>query len=247
MTGIEAMTDTEMSDSDRVVAWTGTNPSNPSNPGCDVLARHADTTPVAARPNGEVMIVLGLGCDRNTPFSTLAQAIDEALQQCGRAWADVQALASIDLKVDEAAMQDLIRARKIPIRFYTATELATVPVPNPSEVVRKYTGTPSVSEAAALRVAGEWAQQGKQGPLEPLNQKELLEQQELQGQQKSPGQQKLQALQELQELTGLQGQHGAQRQAPAEPAPMSALLIEKHKLRGPDGRNATVSVARLAS
>ena len=25
---------------------------------------------------------------------------------------------------------------------------------------------------------------------------------------------------------------------------MSALLIEKHKLRGPDGRNATVSVAR---
>ena len=28
------------------------------------------------------------------------------------------------------------------------------------------------------------------------------------------------------------------------PAPMSALLIEKHKLRGPDGRNATVSVAR---
>ncbi|MBY0454018.1 MAG: cobalamin biosynthesis protein [Burkholderiaceae bacterium] len=29
-------------------------------------------------------------------------------------------------------------------------------------------------------------------------------------------------------------------------APMSALLVEKHKLRGPDGKNATVSIARAA-
>ena len=56
-----------------------------------------------------------------------------------------------------------------------------------SETVRKYTGTPSVSEAAALLAAG----------------------------------------------------------ADGQPAPMSALLIEKHKLRGPDGRNATVSVAAI--
>jgi len=33
--------------------------------------------------------------------------------------------------------------------------------------------------------------------------------------------------------------------ADVQPAPMSALLIEKHKLRGPDGRNATVSVAAI--
>ncbi len=40
------------------------------------------------------------------------------------------------------------------IIFYPASELAKVPVPNPSELVRKYTGTPSVSEAAALLAAG---------------------------------------------------------------------------------------------
>ena len=132
-------------------------------------------------------IALGIGCDRNTPHATLAQVIDEALQRLGRDWSTVKAVASIDLKADEGAMQQLMQQRGCDIRFYSAAQLAQVPVPNPSETVRKYTGTPSVSEAAALLVAG----------------------------------------------------------ADGQPAPMSALLIEKHKLRGPDGRNATVSVAAV--
>lgn len=132
-------------------------------------------------------IALGIGCDRNTPHATLAQVIDEALQRLGRDWSTVKAVASIDLKADEVAMQQLMQQRGCDIRFYSAAQLAQVPVPNPSETVRKYTGTPSVSEAAALLAAG----------------------------------------------------------ADGQPVPMSALLIEKHKLRGPDGRNATVSVAAI--
>lgn len=130
-------------------------------------------------------VVLGLGCDRQTPLATLQAAIDQALAQAGCCWQDVRRLASIDLKADEPAMKQLMQAHGCRIIFYPAAELARVPVPNPSEVVRKYTGTPSVSEAAALLAAG-------QGGL---------------------------------------------------PAPPSALRVEKHKLRGPDGRNATVSVA----
>jgi cobalamin biosynthesis protein CbiG len=57
-------------------------------------------------------------------------------------------------------------------------------VPHPSETVRRHTGTPSVSEAAALLAAG------------------------------------------------------------TDSRPPQ-LLIEKHRLRGPDGRNATVSIARI--
>lgn len=132
-------------------------------------------------------IALGVGCDRNTPHATLAQVIDEALQRLGRDWSTVKAVASIDLKADEVAMQQLMQQRGCDIRFFSAAQLAQVPVPNPSETVRKYTGTPSVSEAAALLAAG----------------------------------------------------------VDGQPAPMSALLIEKHKLRGPDGRNATVSVAAI--
>jgi cobalt-precorrin 5A hydrolase len=122
-------------------------------------------------------ITLGLGCDRGTPATTIARCIDEALAQAQATLADVQAVASIDLKADEIGLAEVASANGWLIRFYAAAELALVAVPNPSETVRKYTGTPSVSEAAALLAAG---------------------------------------------------------------ADQTYLIIEKHKLRGPDGRNATV-------
>ena len=129
-----------------------------------------------------IRLALGLGCDRGTPAATIRQAIDEALARADATLADVEAVASIDLKADEAGLLEVARACGWTLRFYAAAELAQVTVPNPSETVRKHTGTPSVSEAAALLAAG---------------------------------------------------------------TDLSHLLIEKHRLRGPDGRNATVSIARM--
>jgi putative cobalamin (vitamin B12) biosynthesis cbiG protein, truncated len=168
-------------------------------------------------------LVLGIGCDRNTPYATLAQVIDEALAQLQASWADVRAVASIDLKADEIAMQELQRQRGHTIHFYPATWLAQVPVPNPSETVRKYTGTPSVSEAAALLVAGEVAQAFAPAATDDAPAKAHVPPPHMPGA-SVPVSQRSVSL--------------------PVPAPMSALLIEKHKLRGPDGRNATVSVAR---
>lgn len=128
-------------------------------------------------------LALGLGCDRGTPAATIQQAIAEALRQIPATLADVQCVASIDLKQDEAGLLEAMQNYGWQIKFYGAAELAQVIVPNPSETVRKYTGTPSVSEAAALLVAE-------------------LEQE--------------------------------------------SLLIEKYKLRGTDGRNATISIARIS-
>ena len=169
-------------------------------------------------------LVLGIGCDRNTPYATLAQVIDEALAQLQASWADVRAVASIDLKADEIAMQELQRQRGHTIHFYPATWLAQVPVPNPSETVRKYTGTPSVSEAAALLVAGEVAQALAHAVPDH-----------------APARVPVPPSHAPQEAPVPVSQRSVSLPVPA---PMSALLIEKHKLRGPDGRNATVSVAR---
>ena len=128
-------------------------------------------------------LALGLGCDRGTPVETLALAVDQALAQLDCAADAVASVASITLKADEAGLLALAAQRGWALRFYAPEVLAAVPVPNPSETVRRHTGTPSVSEAAALLAAG------AAGP--------------------------------------------------------EALLIEKLKLRGADGRNATVSVARM--
>ena len=95
-------------------------------------------------------VAVGLGCDRGTPLATLQRAIDAALALAGASLADVAAVASIDLKADEVGLLALAAQHGWHMTFYSPVQLAAVAVPNPSETVRKYTGTPSVSEAAAL-------------------------------------------------------------------------------------------------
>ena len=127
---------------------------------------------------------IGLGCDRGTPQATLQELLDQALARLGAQTAQVVAAASIDLKSDEAGLLALAQTHGWAMQFYPAARLAEVPVPHPSETVRKLTGTPSVSEASALLAGG-----------------------------------------------GL---------------PMTALVVEKHKHRGADGRHATISIARIS-
>ncbi|OQK15334.1 cobalamin biosynthesis protein CbiG [Methyloprofundus sedimenti] len=98
-------------------------------------------------------LVLGLGCDRGASLITLETAIDKALASAHLCLEQVAHLASIDKKQDEVALLQLAEKLALPLYFYSAEQLASVPVPSPSAVVMKYVGTPSVSEAAAILAA----------------------------------------------------------------------------------------------
>ncbi len=98
-------------------------------------------------------VVLGLGCDRGVAAETIEQAIEQALASAGLSKVDVQAVASIDKKSNEAGLLKVCGKYGWPCHWYAAEQLRQVPVPNPSEVVLKYMGTPSVGEAAALLLA----------------------------------------------------------------------------------------------
>lgn len=95
-------------------------------------------------------VAVGLGCDRGTPLATVAHALDAALAQAGLVREQVAVLGSIEAKRDEVAFIELAAQGGWPLRFFSAAELAAVPVPNPSATVLRHMGTPSVSEAAAL-------------------------------------------------------------------------------------------------
>ncbi len=97
-----------------------------------------------------MQVVLGLGCDRNTSLETISKAVELALESLKLSKSDVVGLATIDKKSDEVALVALATSFDLGLTFYTAEELAKVEVPNPSAVVLKYMGTPSVSEAAAV-------------------------------------------------------------------------------------------------
>jgi len=98
-------------------------------------------------------LVLGLGCDRGTPLSTIETVITQALASANLSLEQVVQLASIDKKQDEVALLQLAEKYALPMQFYPAEKLASIPVPSPSAVVMKYVGTPSVSEAAAILAA----------------------------------------------------------------------------------------------
>jgi cobalt-precorrin 5A hydrolase len=98
-------------------------------------------------------VVLGIGCDRGTSHATLAAAVARALREAAVPHDAVVAVASIDKKQDEAGLLALAREHDWPLRFFPASELARVVVPNPSETVRRHMGTPAVAEAAALLAA----------------------------------------------------------------------------------------------
>ncbi|MEX1323477.1 MAG: precorrin-3B C(17)-methyltransferase [Synechococcaceae cyanobacterium] len=97
---------------------------------------------------------LGLGCERHTSLQLLERLVDGRLEQLALAPEAVAGLASIDRKSDEPALLELARRRDWPLRLFGATELAAVPVPNPSAVVAAEMGTASVAEAAAVLAAG---------------------------------------------------------------------------------------------
>lgn len=61
--------------------------------------------------------------------------------------------ATIDLKSNEPVVRRMM-AGGDGFTFFTASQLAEINVPTPSDVVARHVGTPSVSEAAALLLAG---------------------------------------------------------------------------------------------
>ncbi len=61
---------------------------------------------------------------------------------------------TIDVKRDEPFIRVLEEEKDITVEFFTAEQLASVEVPNPSDTVAKHVGTPSVCEAAAILGSG---------------------------------------------------------------------------------------------
>jgi cobalt-precorrin 5A hydrolase/precorrin-3B C17-methyltransferase len=95
-------------------------------------------------------LIVGAGASRGVPAAELGQLIDSTLAELGLSPLSVRHLGTADVKADEDGLQAAAAQRGWRVVTHPAERLAAVPVPNPSEVVRRAIGTPSVAEAAAL-------------------------------------------------------------------------------------------------
>lgn len=82
------------------------------------------------------------------PAEEIYDAIDEAFSKRG-VLPCASKYCTIDLKADEPFI-DVLMDNDENVQFFTSEELASVKVPNPSDVVKNHVGTASVCEAAAI-------------------------------------------------------------------------------------------------
>lgn len=94
---------------------------------------------------------VGIGCKRGTTFEALKEFLDAKLSDNGVDICDVGAIASIDLKEDEAGLVELCRSYRIPFITYTAELLEKASgVFEESDFVKEKTGVGNVCERAAM-------------------------------------------------------------------------------------------------
>jgi cobalt-precorrin 5A hydrolase / precorrin-3B C17-methyltransferase len=102
------------------------------------------------------VLAVGVGCERGCSAEELRELVEASLAQHDLAAASVGAIVSIELKMDEPAVEALAARLGVPVRFFTTTELLaeTARLATPSEAVFRETGCYGVAEGAALAAVG---------------------------------------------------------------------------------------------
>lgn len=98
---------------------------------------------------------LGVGCKRNTPAENIRRAVQTVLEGANLSPRAIASVASIDVKRDEAGLIEYCASENLPISFYSAEELRSLPGSfTPSSFVQNTVGVDNVCERAAMRAAG---------------------------------------------------------------------------------------------
>ena len=99
--------------------------------------------------------ILGVGCKKNILPAHMRTALDAFLKRHGLQPSCILALATIDRKAEEAAIQAACRDLHVPLYVFTAEELMALPGRySASEFVRKTIGTDNVCERSSVLAAG---------------------------------------------------------------------------------------------
>ena len=102
-------------------------------------------------------IVAGIGCKKGTSSDKIEHAVQEAFAKAGLRMEALCAVASINLKKEEAGLLEFCETRNVPFETYAAEELQAVPgTYSASEFVSGVTGVDNVCERSAVKYASEY-------------------------------------------------------------------------------------------
>ncbi len=98
-------------------------------------------------------LVVGVGLHGDTSKETIKNGIKTTFEKFNLNQKSIAKLVSIKKPQDVIGLVELGKEMGIPIEYVEKEELAKIEIPNPSVMVQAFEGTPSVSEAAALKVS----------------------------------------------------------------------------------------------
>ncbi len=99
-------------------------------------------------------LVVGVGLHWDTSRDTIKEGLEFCLSKFKLSPKSIAKFSSIKKEVYVAGLRDLAESMNVPVDYFEKQELAGITIPNPSQVVQTFEGTPSVSEASAIRSSG---------------------------------------------------------------------------------------------
>ena len=99
-------------------------------------------------------LVVGLGFHWDTTQKDIEDGIMKVLKENGLSFLSIRNLSTIDRGKSPASLGSFSDKHGIPLEFFEKEKLNKIMVPNPSDVVKKYDGTSSVSEASSILSSG---------------------------------------------------------------------------------------------
>ena len=99
-------------------------------------------------------LAVGVGCVRGATADEMDALLCQTLAETGLSPLSVAAIATIDMKRDEAGIGELATRYGVPVHYYPAADLTAAPGPSdPSTAALAAVGAPGVCEPAALLAA----------------------------------------------------------------------------------------------
>ena len=98
-------------------------------------------------------LVIGIGLHWDTTKDTIKEGIEFCLDKFNLSSKSIAKLVSIKKPEDVKGLIELGKEMKISVEYVDREELAEIITPNPSNTVKAFEGTASVSEAAAIKVS----------------------------------------------------------------------------------------------
>ncbi|MBQ4802759.1 precorrin-4 C(11)-methyltransferase [Aquimarina sp. MMG015] len=100
------------------------------------------------------VLSIGSGCSKQLDSVLFETTLKEELKRRNIYFLAIKNFGSIDIKAKQQAYLDFSSNNKIPFSTFTADEIDTITVPNPSEVVKSKIGVHGVSESTAMLFSG---------------------------------------------------------------------------------------------